>query len=55
MSDSSPSNHIYVVPTVTVFHNVILEVFPKLNIASEVTVLFDTIYGMKLFQSISTE
>ncbi|KAL6723962.1 hypothetical protein Aduo_018903 [Ancylostoma duodenale] len=44
-ADATPPNHIYVVPTVTVFHNVILDIFQDLNIASEVTVLFDSIYG----------
>ncbi|EYC37338.1 hypothetical protein Y032_0802g2428 [Ancylostoma ceylanicum] len=43
--DATPVNHIYVVPTETVFNNVILDVFPDLNIATEVTVLFDSIYG----------
>ncbi|RCN39161.1 hypothetical protein ANCCAN_14917 [Ancylostoma caninum] len=45
VSDATPQNHIYVVPTATVFHNVLLDVFPDLNIASEVTVLFDSLYG----------
>ncbi|VDP16467.1 unnamed protein product [Heligmosomoides polygyrus] len=39
------ANYAYIVPTATVFSNVIPNVFPSLDIRSTVTVVFDDVFG----------
>ncbi|CAJ0606036.1 unnamed protein product [Cylicocyclus nassatus] len=44
-TDKTPQNQIFLIPTVTVFDNVILDVLPSLNLSRNVSVLFDLTYG----------
>ncbi|VDM74436.1 unnamed protein product [Strongylus vulgaris] len=43
--DSGFKNYIYMIPTLTVFNNVMLDVLPMLNVTSGATVFFDDIHG----------
>ncbi|CAJ0607011.1 unnamed protein product [Cylicocyclus nassatus] len=38
-------NQIFLIPTLTVYNNVILDVLPRLNISPNTTVLFDDVHG----------
>ncbi|VDK58559.1 unnamed protein product [Cylicostephanus goldi] len=45
ITDKVSKNQIFLIPTLTVYNNVILDILPRLNISPNTTVLFDDVYG----------
>ncbi|CAJ0597644.1 unnamed protein product [Cylicocyclus nassatus] len=42
---NASKNQIFLIPTTTVFYNVILDILPSLNLSTNASVLFDSAYG----------